>query len=128
MSLSCQAHLSMGFARQEKWSELPFPSPVVRYGSPHNQNTIITKRNIVLIQFCYLILSLRNPGIKSESLASSSLAGGFFTINAAWEAHIIHNQGLIFSIFVALFLIQNPVCTNHHTFRDFMVLIHEYIF
>ena len=25
--LACQAHLSMGFSRQEYWSELPFPSP-----------------------------------------------------------------------------------------------------
>ena len=24
---ACQAPLSMGFARQEYWSELPFPSP-----------------------------------------------------------------------------------------------------
>ena len=23
----CQAHLSMGFSKQEYWSELPFPSP-----------------------------------------------------------------------------------------------------
>ena len=117
---ACQAHLSMEFARQENWSGLPFPSPNVRYGSPYNQNSIITKRNIVLIQFYYLILSLPDPGIKPESLASSSLAGGFFTISTTWEAHIIHNLGLIFSIFVALFLIQNPVCTNHHTLQ-FMV-------
>ena len=26
-TLACQAPLSMGFARQEYWSELPFPSP-----------------------------------------------------------------------------------------------------
>ena len=25
--LACQAPLSMGFSRQEYWSELPFPSP-----------------------------------------------------------------------------------------------------
>ena len=27
MDLACQAPLSMGFSRQEYWSELPFPSP-----------------------------------------------------------------------------------------------------
>ena len=112
-----QAHLFMGFARQENWSGLPFPSPMVRYGSPHNQNSIITKRNIVLIQFYYLILNLPNPGIKPKSLQSSLLADGFFTISTTWEAHIIHNLGLIFPIFVALFLIQNPICTNHHTLQ-----------
>ena len=26
-TVSCQDHLSMGFPRQECWSELPFPSP-----------------------------------------------------------------------------------------------------
>ena len=25
--VACQAHLSMGFSRQEYWSGLPFPSP-----------------------------------------------------------------------------------------------------
>ena len=26
-TVACQAPLSMGFSRQEHWSELPFPSP-----------------------------------------------------------------------------------------------------
>ena len=26
-TVACQAPLSMGFSRQEYWSELPFPSP-----------------------------------------------------------------------------------------------------
>ena len=42
---------SMGFPRQEYWSELPFPSP----------------------------RALPNSGIKPMSLVSSVLAGGFFT-------------------------------------------------
>ena len=50
--------LSMGFARQECWSGLPFPSPG----------------------------DLPNPGIKPASRKSSELAGGFFTISATWEA------------------------------------------
>ena len=28
---ACQAPLSMGFSRQEYWSGLPFPSPVIKY-------------------------------------------------------------------------------------------------
>ena len=50
-TVACQALLSMGFPRQEYWSRLPFPTS-------------------------------RDPpdsGIKSLSLASPALAGGFFT-------------------------------------------------
>ena len=46
-----QDPLSMGFPRQEYWSGLPFPTPG----------------------------DLPNPGIEPTSLASSALAGGFFT-------------------------------------------------
>ena len=46
-----QAPVSMGFPRQEYWSGLPFPSPG----------------------------NLPNPGMDPTSLASPSLAGGFFT-------------------------------------------------
>ena len=54
----CQVSLSVEFSRQEYWSGLPFHSP----------------RN------------LPDPGIKSESLTSPALAGGFFTTSATWEA------------------------------------------
>ena len=47
--VTCQAPVSVGFPRQEYWSELPFPSPG----------------------------DLPNPGIDPTSLASP-LAGGFF--------------------------------------------------
>ena len=30
-TMACQAPLSMGFSRQEYWSGLPFPSPVIKY-------------------------------------------------------------------------------------------------
>jgi len=50
-TVAWQAPLSMKFFRQEYWSEVPFPSP----GDPSN------------------------PGIKSTSLESPELAGGFFT-------------------------------------------------
>ena len=49
-----QAPLSMGFPRQEYWSELPFPSPG----------------------------DLPDPGIKPMSLVSPALAGRFFTTSA----------------------------------------------
>ena len=55
-----QAPLSMGFSRQEYWSELPFPLPG----------------------------DLPNPGIESMSLKSPALAGRFFTNNATWEARV----------------------------------------
>ena len=55
---ACQAPLSMGFSRQEYWSELPCPSPG----------------------------DLPDPGIKSVSLTSPALADGFFTTSTTWEA------------------------------------------
>ena len=51
MDCSHQAPLSMGFSRQEYWSGLPFPPPGY----------------------------LPKPGIEPTSLASPTLAGGFFT-------------------------------------------------
>ena len=55
-----QAPLSMAFPRQEYRCGLPFPSP----GDPPD------------------------PGIEPASLASPSLAGGFFTTGATWGAHV----------------------------------------
>ena len=55
-----QAPLIMGFSRQEYWSGLPFPPPG----------------------------DLPDPGIKPESSASPTLAGGFFSSApycATWE-------------------------------------------
>ena len=57
-SVAHQAPLSMGFFRQEYWGGLLFPSPG----------------------------DLPNPRIEAVSLLSSSLAGGFFTTSAIWEA------------------------------------------
>ena len=50
-TVACQAHLSMGFSRQEYWSGLPFSTP----GDP------------------------LDPEIEPTSLAPSKLAGRFFT-------------------------------------------------
>ena len=58
-----QAPLSMGFSRQEYWSELPFLSPG----------------------------DLPNPGIEPVSLMSPVLAGGFFITIATWEPLLKHN-------------------------------------
>ena len=52
-----QAPLSMGFSRQEYWSELPLAPPG----------------------------DLPNPGMEPTSLLSPALAGGFFTTSATWE-------------------------------------------
>ena len=60
----CQAPLSMEFSRQEYWSGLSFP----------------------------ISGDLPDPGIKPESLASSALAGGFFTTASTWEAIHIHTN------------------------------------
>ena len=49
---ACKAPLSMGFSRQEYWSELPCPPPG----------------------------DLPNPGITAASLASPALAGGFWSL------------------------------------------------
>ena len=57
-TIACQAPPSMGFSRQEYCSGLPFPPPG----------------------------DLSNPRIKSASLSSPALAGGFFATVATWEA------------------------------------------
>ena len=55
-----QAPLSMGFFGQEYCSGLPFPIPG----------------------------DLHKPGIKSASLMSLALAGGFLSTHTIWEAHM----------------------------------------
>ena len=50
----------MGFSRQEYWSGLPFPSPG----------------------------DLPDPGFETMSLTSPTLADGFFTTSATWEAQV----------------------------------------
>ena len=55
-----QLPLSMGFPRQEYWSELLFPPPG----------------------------DLPNPGIEPASLMSPALIGRFFTTSSTWEAQI----------------------------------------
>ena len=56
-TIVCQAPLSMGFSRQEYWSELPCPP----------------------------LGDLPNPGTELVSLISPALAGGQFTTSATWE-------------------------------------------
>ena len=59
-TIACHAPLSMGFPSQEYWSGLPFPSP----------------------------RDLPDPETEPMSLASPTLAGGFFTTSATWAAQI----------------------------------------
>ena len=59
-TIVCKAPLSMGFSRQEYWSELPCPPP----------------------------WDLPDPEIEPVSLTSPALAGGFFfffNTSAMWE-------------------------------------------
>ena len=58
-TVACQTSLSMGFPRQEYWSELPFPSPG----------------------------ALPDPGFESVSLIvlSPVLAGGYFSTSASYD-------------------------------------------
>ena len=58
MDIAHPVHLSVGFSRQEYWSGLPCPSPG----------------------------NLPEPRTEPTSLMSPTLAGGFFTISATWEA------------------------------------------
>ena len=51
----------MGFSRQEYWCWLPFPT----------------------------LGDLPDPGVKPMSLASSALAGRFFTTSTTWEAIVL---------------------------------------
>ena len=62
---------------------------------------------------------LPNPGIKSMSLVSPVLAGGFFTTSATWEAHINASifffflvRILVFEIILlqAVFLLEIEIC------------------
>ena len=57
-TIAYQAPLSMGFSRQKYWSSFPFPTPG----------------------------DLLDPGIEPVSPVSRTLAGGFFTTSATWEA------------------------------------------
>ena len=59
-TIVCQDPLSMGFSRQEYWSGL----------------------------LCPLLGDLPDPGIELQSLMSPTLAGGFFTASATWEAPV----------------------------------------
>ena len=63
-TVSRQAPLSIGFSRQEYWSGLPFLSPGY----------------------------LPDPGIEPESLASSALAGRFFTTAPPGKPQYIHRH------------------------------------
>ena len=67
-----QAPLSMGFSRQEYWSQLPCPRP----------------------------RDLPDLGIESMSLSTPALSGRFFTTNATWEALDLYLLSLKFFFFL----------------------------
>ena len=71
--VACQAPLSTGLSQQEYWNGLSCPPPG----------------------------DLFKPGSKTVSLVSSTLAGGFFTSSAPWEAPVrcispVHSFSLIY--------------------------------
>ena len=55
--MDCSLPASVGFSKQEYWSEVPYPPP----------------------GYC------ANPGIEPVSLMTPASAGGFFTTSAVWE-------------------------------------------
>ena len=73
-SVALQAPLSMGFSRQEYWSELPFSPPG----------------------------DLLHPGIETMSLISPALAGRFFNISATWEGSCFHTQPYLEDVILPL--------------------------
>ena len=75
-----QAPLSIGFSRQEYLSGLPFPSPG----------------------------NIPDPGIQPESLMSPTLAGGFFTTFATWEA-----AQLYIYTYTYIFIYLSPLLYRH---------------
>ena len=94
MDRSPPGSLSMGFSRQEYWSGLPFPPP----GDPPN------------------------PEIEPMSLKSLSLAGGFFTSNATWEACLTDWPCFLFLIEAQL--IYNVVFISAVQQSDSVIHIH----
>ena len=60
-TVACQASLSMGFSRQEYWSELPCPPPG----------------------------DLPEAGIEPASPASPALADRFVTTSTTWEVSLV---------------------------------------
>ena len=69
----------MGFSRQEYWRRLSFPAPG----------------------------DLPNPGIKTTSLVSPRLAGGFFTSEPSKREH---NKTL--TLYITLHLLKRLTCIN----------------
>ena len=65
-TIACQAPLSMGFSRQEYWSEQPFPPPG----------------------------DLSDQGIEPVFLVSLALAAGFFTTSTTWDAPTSTRMGI----------------------------------
>ena len=78
-----QAPLSMGFCRQEYWSELPFPPPG----------------------------DLPNPGIEPTSLMSPAFSGRFFTTSTAWEAPRVISDKIVIilghSLYICVSILQS---------------------
>ena len=90
--VACQTPLSMGFSRQEYWSELPHPPPG----------------------------DLLDPGIEPASVVSPALAGGFFTTRNTFQIYpwlslfclYCFNNVLSSNDFQFVSLIHSAVCND----------------
>ena len=89
-AVDCSPPGSMGFSRQEYWSEFPCPSPG----------------------------DLPDLGIEPTSLTSPALADRFFTTSAAWEAlnYHIHHLNKIYHII--LIDTEKSFCLNPISIYD----------
>ena len=83
-TVACQAPLSTEFSRQEYWSGLPFPPPG----------------------------DLPDPGIKSTSLVSPALAGGFFTTSTIGEASPIGIDYFTYKVEIATQIQRRYIWTS----------------
>ena len=84
-TVACQAPLSVGFSRQEYWSQSPFPPAG----------------------------DLPKPGIAPTSLTSPALAGRLFTTSTTWEVHAVsHRPGSNPGPIVQLCLSWSPLCNQ----------------
>ena len=101
-TLGCQAPLSMGFSKQGYQSQLPFPTPG----------------------------HFPDSGIKTESLASLTLAGGFFTTAPPWKLYSLIKKVVQLTLFKPSLTCTFPHdhCSSYTDDREHKSLIDPYIY
>ena len=115
--MDCQAPLSMGFSRQEYWSELPFPSsgdpldPGIKLGSPALQTDSLPtelrgkpKVKVKVTQSCltlcnpkdYIYSPWNSPG-QNVGVSSLSLLQGIFSTQG-WNPGLPHCRQILYQL------------------------------